>query len=609
LELPNPTPKGRSLRRLSLTALAVTCALAAPAAAHAAGYSVRPLRFDVAVGPAGNVHCTIDADLYRPDGASAAHPAPAILATNGFGGDKTGLATIATSYASRGYVFLAYSGLGFGNSSCKISLDDPDWDGKAGSQLVSFLGGSKAAADGTKINYVIHDRVAHDRRHYADDPRVGMLNGSYGGEIQFSIAGRDPRVDAIAPLDTWNDLSYSLAPNNTDFTHGVSSATPGVLKLDWPAAFTADGMTGLKTGDPSRLGPCPNFTDAVCGDLTSAIATGYPSASTAALLRHASVSSYIARIRIPVLLAQGEHDTLFDLQESVATYRALRAQGTPVRYLWESAGHSGGSLGSSEYDPADPEAAYQSRIELEWYNYYLKHTGPRPPLDFGFYRDWVPYRGDAAPAVGSAPSYPVAHDQTLYLSGTGTLTGSAGSVRTGEAQILAEPAPSSTGGGIEDLGAHDAPATSVSYTTAPLSENTDVVGIPELTLHLDAPTFAATQALDPASKLVLFVKLLDINPATNTATLPENLVTAVRVPDVTKPVHIELQGIAHRFAAGHQIRLTVTTSDLAYRGNDTAGTVGLPVNTHTLSPLGLPILGPQTAPSGTGPDGTTPFSD
>jgi ABC-2 type transport system ATP-binding protein len=107
----------------------------------------------------------------------------------------------------------------------------------------------------------------------------------------------------------------------------------------------------------------------------------------------------------------------------------------------------------------------------------------------------------------------------------------------------------------------------------------------------------------------LFVKLLDINPATNTATLPENLVTAVRVPDVTKPVHIELQGIAHRFAAGHQIRLTVTTSDLAYRGNDTAGTVGLPVNTHTLSPLGLPILGPQTAPSGTGPDGTTPFSD
>jgi ABC-2 type transport system ATP-binding protein len=596
------------LRRLSFPALAVTCALAAPAAAHAAGYSLRPLKFDLAVGPAGNVHCTIDADLYSPDGASAAHPAPAILATNGFGGDKTGLATIATSYARRGYVFLAYSGLGFGNSSCKISLDDPDWDGEAGGQLVSFLGGSKAAADGTTINYVIHDRVAHDHRHYADDPRVGMLNGSYGGEIQFSIAGRDPRVDAIAPLDTWNDLSYSLAPNNADFTHGVSSATPGVLKLDWPAAFTADGMTGLKTGDPSRLGPCPNFTDAVCSDLANAITTGYPNASTTALLRHASVSSYISRIRIPVLLAQGEHDTLFDLQESVATYRALRAQGTPVRYLWESAGHSGGSLGNSEYDPADPEAAYQSRIELEWFNYYLKLIGPRPPLDFSFYRDWVPYSGDAAPAVGSAHGYPVGHNQTLYLSGTDMLTASAGSVRSGEAQIVAEPAPASTGGGIEDLGADDTPATSVSYTTAPLGENADVVGTPELTLHLNAPTFAATQTLDPAGKLVLFVKLLDVNPATNTATLPENLVTAIRVPDVTKPVHIELQGLAHRFARGHEIRLTITTSDIAYRGNDLGGPVALTVTATTPSALVLPVLGPPSGAAGSGPDGTTPFA-
>ena len=31
---------------------------------------------------------------------------------------------------------LAYTGLGFGDSGCKITLDDPDYDGKAGKQLV-----------------------------------------------------------------------------------------------------------------------------------------------------------------------------------------------------------------------------------------------------------------------------------------------------------------------------------------------------------------------------------------------------------------------------------------------------------------------------------------
>jgi len=74
-----------------------------------------------------------------------------MLATNGFGGSKDDFDARAPSYAKRGFAFLAYSGLGFGGSGCKIELDDPDYDGKAGSQLVSFLGGSKAAQDGTKI--------------------------------------------------------------------------------------------------------------------------------------------------------------------------------------------------------------------------------------------------------------------------------------------------------------------------------------------------------------------------------------------------------------------------------------------------------------------------
>src|SRR6185503_17616418 len=305
-------------------------------------------------------------------GASKGNPAAAVLATNGFGGSKADFEDIGPSYAKRGYVFLAYSGLGFGGSGCKIQLDDPDWDGKAGSQLVSFLGGTKAAKDGTKIDYVMTDGPG--------DPRVGMVGGSYGGQIQFAVAGIDKRVDALVPQITWNDLSYSLVPNNTDFASGVTYKTPGVSKLDWPVLFFGLGVgqgfqQTLTDGDPSHLGACPNFDDRVCPGLATSGSLGYADATTLELLRHASVATYIRRIRVPTLLSQGQSDTLFDLQEAVATWQALRAQNTPVKMLWRSAGHSGGGLGGAEWSETNPESAYESRMALEWFDFYLRGIG------------------------------------------------------------------------------------------------------------------------------------------------------------------------------------------------------------------------------------------
>src|SRR3954454_20806106 len=174
-------------------------ALLAPAAARADTFTVKTLHFDTVVGPDNDTHCDVIGDLYTPSSATAANPAAAVLATNGFGGSKDDQATLAKVYAARGYVVLSYSGLGFGGSGCKIELDDPDYDGKAGSQLVSFLGGSKAATDGTKIDYVRRDGKAHDGRSYPDDPRVGMVGESCYSEIQYAPAGIDPPVDAIVP--------------------------------------------------------------------------------------------------------------------------------------------------------------------------------------------------------------------------------------------------------------------------------------------------------------------------------------------------------------------------------------------------------------------------
>ena len=573
------------VRGLVAILVGAAVAIAAPAASAAEPVK-RALSFDVVVGPANDVPCTITADLYTPAGASAANPVPAVMGTNGFGGSKSDFSSLGPAYAKRGYAFLAYSGLGFGNSGCKITLDDPDYDGKAGSQLLSFLGGTKAAKDGTKIDYIVKDGPG--------DPRVGMIGGSYGGQIQFAIAGLDRRLDAIVPQITWNDLSYSLTPNNTDFQTGVTYRTPGVAKSDWPVLFTALGLgqgfqQAVQNQDPSHLGACPNFSDQVCTSLVTTASTGYPDAATLALLRHASVASYMSNIRIPTFLVQGQSDTLFDLQEVVATYKALRAQGTPVKMLWRSSGHSGGSI-PGESNSTTPEAAYESRLELQWLDYYLRHSGPKPAGDFSFLRDWIKYSGDAAPSVAVTPSYPAGPEQTVFLSGTDKLVPAQSNVSPGTASFAAVPNATGSGGGFTELPGQDAPGTFATYETAPLADTVDIVGVPRLTVKLDAPVFAQSQSQDPAAKLVLFAKLLDVDEQGN-ATLPRNQLSATRVGDVTKPVEIQLPGIVHRFAKGHRMRLVVTTSNTTNRGSNVAGPVSIITSPAAPGTLTLPKLG------------------
>src|SRR5436190_18546290 len=183
-------------RVFALAAASCLLSLAVSAAASAAvtvgDVTQTPITFDnVMTGPDGNTPCSVKADLYTPKVVSKSNPAPAVLATNGFGGSKSDFGDdkgkgLAWAYAKRGFVFLAYSGLGFGDSGCKIELDDPDWDGKAGSQLVSFLGGGRTAttddadAKPVSVDYVIHDRRDHNGNAQDHDPRVGMIGGSYG---------------------------------------------------------------------------------------------------------------------------------------------------------------------------------------------------------------------------------------------------------------------------------------------------------------------------------------------------------------------------------------------------------------------------------------------
>jgi predicted acyl esterase len=579
---------------VALVALAVT---AGPAAAG--DFDVKTLHFKVTTGPANDQTCDIIGDLYKPVSATAANPAPAILTTNGFGGSKDDQADLAKVAASRGYVVLSYSGLGFGGSGCKITLDDRDYDGKAASQLVTFLGGGSAAVDGTKVDYVRTDEVGSDGKHHQFDPRVGMIGGSYGGQIQFAVAGIDPRVDTIIPIITWNDLSYSLAPNNTSFDHGVTYQTPGIEKFEWTSLFfglgIADGIMGAQT-DPARNVGCPNFDDRACGSKAQMDATGAPNDATLLFSRHASVTSFMDQIRIPTLLAQGQSDTLFNLQESIATYRALKAQGVPVKMIWQSWGHSGGdSTASGEMGVKDPAANYETRTFLEWFDHYLGGTGPAPKLDFSYFRDWVQYKGDATPAYAQAPAYPIGSEQKLYLSGSNALVGAPSAVTAGSASFSTPAAGAATSytetsAVDQSQPVTDAPGTFAEFTGAPLTADTDVVGVPTADVTFSAPTFAAGASTSGAPGLLtLFFKLYDIKPD-GTIVLAHRLISPVRIADYTHTLHVELPGIVHRFAAGDRIALTIAASDAAYRGTNVVGPVTISTDPANPGVVTLPVV-------------------
>lgn len=610
---------GRARRRAARTAVAgcvATAVLAASASAASAadlpvpvrvepgpvrqeaGFTVQPLTFTVRVGVGGTQSCLVETELNRPTSTTAARPAPAILVTNGFGGNVGGERSQAAGLARKGYVVLAYSGLGWGNSGCKISLDDPDFDGRAASALISYLGGAHVPG-GQTVDFVRRDAKAHDGSVRPNDPRAGMIGGSYGGQVQFATASVDPRLDTIVPQNTWNDLRYSLAPNNADLRPGVQSAEPGALKLLWSLGFftsgLANGINGLSVDPGQRTLVCPGFDLQLCAAATMALVQGYPPSGLARILRHASVADYVDRVRIPTMLAQGQEDSLFNLQESVATYDALRARGVPVKLIWHHIGHSGGKV-PGEVDVSFRKPAYESTAVLEWFGHWLKGDPKVPSLDFTYFREWAPYQGDATPAYARSASFPPAGRTAAYeLSADGTLQPEGAPTKVGDPSFLTTVAGLPTGlttFSLFELGSQpvDLPGTSTSFTSAPLTADADVVGIPTVRLRINPGLAGVTGALlGELGQAVVFVRLEDLHPD-GTAELPAELASPVRVPTDGRPITVSLPGIVHRFPRGHRFRLVVAGGDLAFRGSTVPTPVSISLQPGVPSPLRIPVV-------------------
>ena len=518
-------------------ALAVLVALVGWAAwPSPAAYTTISQMLTVRTGPDGTTPVALDTTYYRPRAASAAHPAPAVLLAHGFGGTKDSVRTDAQDLADRGYAVLTWTAEGFGRSGGQIHLDSPDWEVRDASRLLDWLAARPEV-----------------RQDGPNDPRVGVVGGSYGGGLALMLAGDDHRVDAIVPQITWNDLASAFLPEATG-----RSPVDGVFKKGWAGLFFGSGgaptdplLPGAPTSDPT----CGRFAPDICQAYLAIATTGRGNQPAVDLLRRSSPASVLDRITAPTLLVQGEADSLFPLSEAEANARGIAAHGTPVRVAWFTGGHDGGAGPQSDQDRV-------KYLTVQWLDHYLRGTGPAPATSFtysriagldantngyvalGFsVRDYPGLGGNAQTTVTLAgPPQPVANPPAGTPAAVSTIPGSGGALVN-----------------LSGAAGTDVPGQHADFYSAPLKSTVDVVGAPTVQVRAASPTGEA----------VLFVKLYDVDPKSG-ATLPDGLVAPVRLTglprtlDTAQPVTVTLPGIVHQFQPGHLLRVTVATSDQGY---------------------------------------------
>ena len=289
----------------------------------------------------------LDSTVYVP----ATVPAPAVLLAHGWAGNKTNMAGQARELQAAGYLVLAWTARGFGNSTGYIELNSPQAEVADVSRLIDYLAGrGDVTMDGS------------------GDPRVGISGGSYGGAVSIMAAGLDPRVDAVAANITWNDLQQSLFPQ---FAVGVENS--GVLKKSQAAGLFAAAQSAVPGSDCGRIEPT------WCAEYKSSMNTGVPSAALSRLLHASSPAAYAADVTAPTLLMQGQADSLFDLSESLRTAQQICSANSDnkVAMLWHLSGHSATANAATSAENSRTGAATK-----RWFDIHLRGV----PADFATFQ-------------------------------------------------------------------------------------------------------------------------------------------------------------------------------------------------------------------------------
>ncbi|PZU46146.1 MAG: hypothetical protein DI566_08280 [Microbacterium sp.] len=365
------------------------------------------------------------------------------------------------------------------------------------------------------------------------------------------------------------------------------------MKRFWAAALLLSAIaagTGSDDAQKVKLLGCDKAVTPLCATVVHGALKGYATTSQLTALSKGSPVTYLDRVKVPTLLIQGQEDRLFNLNEAAATYKTLTAQGTPVKMIWAQTGHSSITVNPGEVrlDQFDRQSQYLTGRISDWFDHYLKGASVSTGASFAYFRDWIDYTGNAAPAYASSDTFPVGSARNFYLSQGAKLVEAPGLIKPGVQALVATPLRLPTSTEPIDLLAgalspyvysdqsSDLPGTAMTWTTEALPAAMAVAGAPTLDVQLTATAARLTQGSGPGGQLVLYAKILDVAPD-GTASLVGMQNAPFRVVDVTKPVQVVLPAIVHRFEAGHKLRVVIAASSPNYVG----GLITAPVSVAT----------------------------
>jgi ABC-2 type transport system ATP-binding protein len=449
---------------------------------------------------------------------------------------STGIPGVGTMLRA-GYNVVTWDPRGFGASGGTVESDSPAYEGRDVSAIITWL---------AKQPQALLDAP--------DNPRVGMVGGSYGGGIQLDAAATDPRIDAIVPDIAWNSLVTSLYKEQT-------------VKQGWANLLYTLGKAN------GRLDPMidQSYETGLSGQpLTPAEVNFYETRGPGPYL--------VSRIKIPTLLVQGTADNLFTLQEALWNYSILRYDGVPVKMLWFCGGH-----GICLTNPGD--TALIDKDTIAWLARYLKRDRS---VDTGPTFEWVDENG----TEHTGADYPLAPGTPITAQGSGTLPiSNAG----GSGPVVPKPGASATASVAAPI--TPAKASSAVNVTIPAPHTTQlVVGAPELTI-----TYSGTGGGENGTSARVFAQVVDD-------------ATGLVLGNQITPVPITLDGATHTFkeplevlsatqAPGQTFTLQLTASTVAYAAQRETGTVNF-----SKIAIELPTVNPSAAPPGHGgvaPNGCT----
>lgn len=221
-----------------------------------------------------------------PGGTAPAGGWPGVILFHGLGQSHLDMEPIGSALAQFGFAALACDARGTGSSGGTFGLDGP----KEAQDAQDLFAWFAARSD-------------------VSDTQIGALGLSLGGGEVWNATVAGVPFKAIAPAITWTSLAAALNPDGVVKTGEVARLAQIIPSSKW---------------DPSLA---QARDDLLAGKVTTAVK---------AAEKARSWSSQVHSITTPTFLLQGRHDFLFDMDQALATYKALAG---PKRLYLGDLGH------------------------------------------------------------------------------------------------------------------------------------------------------------------------------------------------------------------------------------------------------------------------------